>query len=140
MLEEIVFLLIVQIPHSVRVLDQVVVRIGRVIFGDALEAIKQIAGTDFHEAVDAYIPYVGFIAVQSVPDVAMFLDVLPTGAVIVLFADLDADQIPLEARGIKPICDGKRQNMCLQSLEVMGGHRAAFLTLLQYHRDGSETI
>jgi len=88
----------VDIPKFVGVNDEVEIRIGLAVVGDALQTIKQCSGIDAEEAIDAHVAYIGLVACQLVLNPAVFLDVLPAGTVVKLFADLNPDQYPFLPR------------------------------------------
>jgi hypothetical protein len=82
LLEEGVFLLTKEIAHTIGVLDQVAVRISGEVFGDPLQAVKEVSGVDLDESVDADIPNIGLVAVQAIADIAVLLNVLATRALV----------------------------------------------------------
>lgn len=92
LLQKCVFLLAVEIPHAVGMLDQIAVGVGGEVFGNTLEAVKEIPGVDLNEAVDADIPDVGLVAGQAIANVTVLLNFLTTWALIEFFADLYGDE------------------------------------------------
>lgn len=91
-----IFLLVVEISHSIRVLDQVIVCIGRRVRLYALQALKEIAGVDAYKAIDADVANVSRRSVEAISDVAMLKNVLTARALIELLAYLNANQLPFQ--------------------------------------------
>ncbi|MFC4195054.1 hypothetical protein ACFQFS_14620 [Novosphingobium lubricantis] len=104
--EEVILLLVVQVAHAIGVFDQIDIGICGVILGDAFQAVKEIPRVDLDEAVDADIADVGGVPIVAVSNVTMFLDVLTTGAIVPLVADLNGDELPFLTRGLEDLCDG----------------------------------
>jgi len=90
--EEAVFLLTIEIAHTIGMLDEVAIRVGREVFGDPLQAVKKVSGIDLNEAVDADVPNVGLIAVQTVVDIAVLLNVLTARSLVEFLADLNCNK------------------------------------------------
>jgi hypothetical protein len=98
-----VFLFAVEITHLPRMLDQVVICIRLEVARDALEPLKQIAGIDLEKAVNADVTDIGLIAIQAVPDIAVFFYVLTTGTLIEILSHLDSHKLPLSTRHIENV-------------------------------------
>lgn len=97
LLKKPIFLLVVEITHSIGVLDQVIVGIGGRVCLYALQAFKEVSGVDAHKAIDADVPNVSCRSVESISDVAMLKNVLTARALIEFLADLNPNQLPFEA-------------------------------------------
>lgn len=97
MLKKPIFLLAVEISHSIGVLDQVIVRIGRRVCLYALQAFEEVSGVDADKAIDADVANVRRRSVEAVSDVAMLKNVLTARALIEFLADLNPNQLPFEA-------------------------------------------
>lgn len=85
----------VDVPKLVGVNDEIKVRVGLTVVGDTLQSIKQRAGVDAEEAINAHVAYIGLVTCQLVLNPAVLFDILPAGAVIKFLADLDPDKCPL---------------------------------------------
>ena len=72
-------------------LDQIVVGIRGVILRDTLQAVEQVSGADLDKAIDADIANIGAVAIVSITDVAMLLDILTAGTIIPFLAYFDGD-------------------------------------------------
>ena len=71
LLKKPVFLLVVEISHSIGVLDQVIVGIGGRVCLYALQAFKEVSGVDADKAIDADVANVSCRSVEAISDVAM---------------------------------------------------------------------
>ncbi|AZD85155.1 hypothetical protein C4K14_2331 [Pseudomonas chlororaphis subsp. aureofaciens] len=83
--------------------DQVAICIRLEVARDALETLKQIAGIDLEKAVNADVTNISLIAIQAVPDIAVFFYVLTTGALIEILSYLDSRKLPLSTRHIETV-------------------------------------
>lgn len=97
LLEKPVFLLVVEISHSIGMLDQIIVGIGGEVSLYALQTFKEVSGVDADKAIDADVPNVSCRSVESISDVAMLKNVLTARALIEFLADLNPNQLPFEA-------------------------------------------
>lgn len=92
-------------------LDQVVIGICLEVTSDTLEALKQVAGIDLEETVDADVADIRLIAVQAVPDIAVLFDVLATGALVEFLGYLNSCQNPFAARYLEIVRNGMIQDV-----------------------------
>jgi len=92
-------------------LDQVVIGICLEVASDTLEALKQVAGIDLEEAIDADVADIRLTTVQAIPDIAVLFDVLATGALIEFLAYLNSCQTPFAARYLEVVRNGMIQDV-----------------------------